>query len=122
MGSLISGILDALGIPADLAGDNTPYVPSTPVQIGTPGPRHGFSEAGSWQVLIVMLALVLFVGAAVLMFAVRERARVLERRRVRRMSEGAATEIPTATLMLTASAAPRATAATPGRRPGERVT
>ena len=76
MGSLIAGML------AD-----TPYVPSTPVQIGTSGTHHSVPEAGSWQVLIAMLAAVILVGAAVLMFAVRQRTLLLERRRVRRMAE-----------------------------------
>ncbi|MEZ0115919.1 hypothetical protein ABH920_009961 [Catenulispora sp. EB89] len=90
MGSLIAGVLDGLG-PArgllGLAGDNTPYVPSAPVEIGTPGPHHGVAEAGSWQGLIIMFGLVIVLGAAVLMYAVRQRARLLERRRVRRMAD-----------------------------------
>lgn len=86
MGSLIAGALDGLGHVVGLAGDATPYVPSAPVQIGTSGPRRGVAEAGSWQGLIVMFGLVLAIGAAVLMYAVRQRTRVLERRRVRRMA------------------------------------
>ncbi|MEY9930079.1 hypothetical protein ABH926_004721 [Catenulispora sp. GP43] len=90
MGSLIAGMLDGLGIPSGLAGDTTPYVPSAPVQIGTSGPRHGAAEAGSWQGLLAMFALVLVLGAAVLLYVVRQRTRVLARRRVRRMGEAAA--------------------------------
>jgi hypothetical protein len=90
MGSLFAGVLHGLGLPAGLAADSTPYVPSAPVQIGTSGPRHGVPEVGSWQALIAMFAVVIVVGAAVLMFAVRQRTRVLERRRVRRMAEAVA--------------------------------
>lgn len=79
MGSLIA-----------LATDDTPHVPSAPVQIGTPGPRHGVSEVGSWQWLIVMLAAAIVLGTVVLMFAVRQRTRALKRRRVHRMAEAAA--------------------------------
>ena len=142
MGSLIAGVLDGLG-PArgllGLAGDNTPYVPSAPVEIGTPGPHHGVAEAGSWQDLIVMFGLVIVIGAAVLMYAVRQRARLLERRRVRRMADARMAEGSTSDLaqiaaaaklthathpphivhtphpVRTAPAPPRTTPATPGR-------
>lgn len=90
MSSLAAGALEALGVPSGLVGDATPNPPSTPVQIGTSGPRHQFSEAGSWQVLLIMFALVLVLGAGVLMFAARQRASLLARRRVRRMGEVAA--------------------------------
>jgi|GEM_PF-2897667 len=91
MGSLIAGVLDGLGLPAGLAGDGTPYTPSTPVQIGTPGrTHHAVTEVGSWQTLITMFAVVVVLGAAVLMYVVRQRTRVLRRRRVRRMAEAAA--------------------------------
>jgi hypothetical protein len=33
MGSLIAGVLDGLGLPAGLAGDTAPYVPSAPVEV-----------------------------------------------------------------------------------------
>ena len=90
MSSLTAGALEALGMPSGLVGDATPNPPSTPVQIGTSGPRHQFSEAGSWQVLLIMFALVLVLGAGVLMFAVRQRASLVARRRVRRTGEVAA--------------------------------
>ena len=142
MGSLIAGVLDELG-PArgllGLAGDSTPYVPSAPVEIGTPGPHHGVAEGGSWQGLIIMFGLVIVIGAAVLMYAVRQRARLLERRRVRRMADARMAEGSVAALVQigpavkltrathaphvvhaphpvrTASAPPRTTPATPGR-------
>lgn len=82
--------LIAIAGTASTDSTSTPYVPSAPVQIGTPGPHHWVHETGSWQVLVVMFALVLALGAAVLMFAVRERTRVLRRRAVRRMGEAAA--------------------------------
>ncbi|WP_194916196.1 hypothetical protein [Catenulispora rubra] len=140
MGSLIAGVLDGLGPVrglVGLAGDNTPYVPSAPVEIGTPGPHHGVAEAGSWQGLIIMFGLVIVIGAAVLMYAVRQRTRLLERRRVRRMAEGPASALariaqiaPAAKLtrathaphvvhaphpVRTVAAPPRTTPATPGR-------
>lgn len=87
MGSLIAGMLDALGPPSGLAGDTAPYVPSAPVEIGTPGMRHGPAEIGSWQGLMVMFAVVLALGAVVLMYVVRQRTRLLARRRVRRMAQ-----------------------------------
>jgi hypothetical protein len=135
MGLLFAGALIGLsglsGL-SGLIGDATPKVPSTPVEIGTSGPRHNVSEAGSWQVLITMFALVLVLGAAVLMYAVRQRARVLERRRVRRMGEAVAlvaamgeaggraesAVIPVTISGLnpaTPSAPPRTTPATPSR-------
>ena len=91
MGSLIVGALDGLGLPVGLAGDGTPYVPSAPVQIGTSKARHAPPEVGSWQLLITMFAAVVVLGAVVLLFAVRQRTRVLRRRRVRRMAEAVAT-------------------------------
>ena len=129
MGSLIAGVLDGLGRPAGLAGDGTPYVPSAPVQIGTSGrPHHRVSEVGSWQALIAMFAVVILLGAVVLMFAVRQRTRVLARRRVRRMAEAAAalaeyeslSELGGGTLTVPALAAPprttpRTAPATPNR-------
>jgi hypothetical protein len=112
MGSLITGALDGLGLPAGLAGDSTPYVPSAPVQIGTSGrPHHSVSEVGSWQMLIAMFAVVIILGAVVLMFAVRQRTRVLKRRRVRRMAEAPAPPAPAAPPRTT----PRTTPATPSR-------
>ena len=90
MGSLMAGVPAALHAVVGLAGDTAPYVPSAPVQIGTSGPRHGVAEAGSWQALLVMFGLMLVLGTAVLMYAVRQRTRVLERRRVRRMGEAVA--------------------------------
>lgn len=91
MGSLIAGVLDGLGLPAGLAGDGTPYTPSAPVQIGTSGRTHrAVAEAGSWQTLITMFAAVTVLGAVVLMYVVRQRTRVLRRRRLRRMAEAAA--------------------------------
>ncbi|MEY9906586.1 hypothetical protein ABIA35_002806 [Catenulispora sp. MAP12-49] len=123
MGSLIAGMLDGLGIPSGLAGDTTPYVPSAPVQIGTSTPRHGAAEAGAWQVLLVLFALVLVLGAAVLMYVVRQRTRVLDRRRVRRMGEAAALMAEMEAMegeaavaaTLTPTTPPRTTPATPGR-------
>jgi hypothetical protein len=129
MGSLIAGALDSLGLPAGLAGDGTPYVPSAPVQIGTSGrAHHNVSEVGSWQTLIAMFAVVILLGAVVLMFAVRQRTRVLKRRRVRRMAEAVAalaeyeslSELGNGTLAAPALAAPprttsRTTPATPSR-------
>ena len=129
MGSLIAGALDSLGRPAGLAGDNTPYAPSAPVQIGTSGrPHHGVSEVGSWQTLIAMFTVAILLGAVVLMFAVRQRTRVLTRRRVRRMAEAVATpaeyeslgELGGGTLTGPALASPsrttsRTTPATPSR-------
>ena len=101
-----------------LPTDDTPYVPSAPVQIGTSGPRHGVPEVGSWQALIMMLAAAIVLGTVVLMFAVRQRMRVLERRRVRRMAEAAAamgqyeslTELGGVTLAPSGATHPRATA------------
>jgi len=113
MGSLIAGVLDGLG-PArgllGLAGDSTPYVPSAPVEIGTSGPHHGVAEGGSWQALIIMFGLVIVIGAAVLMHAVRQRARLLERRRVRRMVEAqmAETQMAEAATAALAQIAPAA--------------
>lgn len=105
MGSLIAGVFD-----------DTPYVPSAPVEIGTSGPHHGVAEAGSWQVLIIMFGLVVLVGAAVLMYVVRQRTRLLERRRVRRMAEAqaawAAQEAARAALADTAAQGPRVTKTT----------
>jgi hypothetical protein len=89
MGSLIAGMLTVLGTPAGLAGD-APDVPSTPVEIGTSGTRRAASEVGSWQVLLLMFVAVLVLGAVVLMYAARQRARLVERRRVRRMGDVAA--------------------------------
>ena len=81
MGSLIARTL--LG----LAGDNTPFAPSTPVEVGTSGTHHSVADTNSWQILIIMLFLVVVIGAAVLMYTVRQRSRLLERRRARRMAE-----------------------------------
>jgi hypothetical protein len=133
MGSLIAGALDGLG-PArgllGLAGDSTPYVPSAPVEIGTSGPHHGVAEAGSWQALIVMFGVVIVIGAAVLLYAVRQRAGLLDRRRVRRMADARiaraqAAQAPhaphaphivhTPHPIRTAPTPPRTTPATPGR-------
>src|SRR5689334_10566634 len=133
MGSLIAGMLEGLGMPAGLVGDTTPYVPSTPVEIGTSGVHHNMGEARSWQVLLVMFAVVLGLGTAVLLYAVRQRTRVLERRRVRRMGETAAlmaamdgagdavapiaipADVPIGTLTLIPPTPPGATPGTPGR-------
>lgn len=90
MGSLIVGTFDGVTRLAGFATDNTPHVPSAPVQIGTSGPRHGVAEAGAWQALIVMFGLVIILGTAVLMYAVRQRTGLLERRRVRRMAAAVA--------------------------------
>lgn len=108
MGSLVAG---------------TPYVPSAPVQIGTPGKHNLISEAGSWQALLLMFVAVLVLGAAVLMFAVQQRTRVLKRRRIRRATGSSVRTIPLA--IFTTPVAPRITSATSAgaraRRP-ERVT
>lgn len=96
MGSLLTGVPMGLRLPAGLAGDAAPYVPSAPVQIGTSGQHRGVGEAGSWQALLMMFAVVLILGTAVLMFAVRQRTRLLRRRRVRRMGEAAALMAATA--------------------------
>src|SRR5947209_16966885 len=91
MGSLIAGVVDAVGLPPGLAGDGTPSVPSAPVKLGgTSGLRPRVSEAGSLQVLIMMFAVLIVLGTAVLMFAAWQRTRVLARRRVRRMAEAVA--------------------------------
>lgn len=89
MGSLIAGVPTVLGAHAGLVGD-APNVPSAPVEIGTSGTRQAVSEVGSWQVLLLMFVGVLVLGAVVLMYAVRQRARLVERRRVRRMGDVAA--------------------------------
>lgn len=129
MVSLIAGALTALGLPAGPAW-NAPDVPSAPVEIGTSGTRQHVSEAGSWQVLLVMFVLALVLGAVVLMYAVRQRARLVARRRVRRMGDvaawvaaledaggpAAATVTPTATRSEPGTP-PRPTPATPDRPP-----
>jgi hypothetical protein len=125
MASLLAGIPAGLGLPPGLAGDSVPGVPSAPVQIGTPKAHHRVAEAGSWQILLLMLVAVLVLGAAVLLVAVRQRTRVLKRRRVRRTSEAA---VPFTALTPTVSPSSRTAPATgdDGRRaepPGpERVT
>jgi hypothetical protein len=68
---------------------------------------------------MVMFAVVLVLGTVVLMYVVRQRARLLERRRVRRMAQAAAqaaafgVEVEFDTL--TPPPPPRTTPATPGR-------
>jgi len=90
MGSLVVAVVgpDGLGL-GRLPGDGTPYTPSSPVQIGTPGAHHGSAEVGSWQGLVLMLVLVLLVGGVILAYVAGQRARLLRRRRVRRMAEAA---------------------------------
>ena len=133
MGSLIAGMLDGLGLPATLVGDTTPYVPSTPVQIGTSRPHHSISEVGSWQALLIMFCAVLLLGWAVLMVAVLQRTRLLARRRVRRMGEAVALMAAKGdgnrdTSALTPPTSPRAASATAhrvrrdGPRRADRVT
>lgn len=84
MGSLIVRAVSAVGM---LGADGAPSTPSTPVQIGTPGARHGRPEMGSWQMLILMFISAIVLGTLVLMYVVRQRGKVLARRRVRRMAE-----------------------------------
>ncbi|NUP47146.1 MAG: hypothetical protein HOW97_07500 [Catenulispora sp.] len=73
---------------AGFGDDDAPHAPSSPVQIGTGGVvHHARSEIGSWQTLILMFVGVVVVGAAVLMYVVRQRRKLLERRRLRRMAE-----------------------------------
>src|SRR2546423_658234 len=86
MGSLAARAIAAGGLRAD----DAPNVPSVPVQIGTPGVvYHGHNEIGSRQSLILMFIAAIVVGAIVLLHVVRQRGKVLERRRQSRMAEAA---------------------------------
>jgi hypothetical protein len=89
-------------------GNDTPSGPSGPVEIGTGGTHHGHAEAGSWQTLILMFIAVILIGAAVLMYVVRQRRKLLERRRLRRIAEAArrADREPHADPSASASASP----------------
>jgi hypothetical protein len=91
MGSLLAGIAGAVDGLSRVATDNTPYVPSAPVQIGTSGAHHSSSsQITLWRDLIMMMAAVIVIGTVVLLYVVRQRTRLLERRRLRRMAEAAA--------------------------------
>ncbi|GAA1968721.1 hypothetical protein [Catenulispora subtropica] len=86
MDSLIARAVEMV---ATVGNDGGPNAPSVPVDIGTPGARHGHAEIGSWRMLIVMIISTIVIGTAVLMYVVRQRHRLLERRRLRRMAEAA---------------------------------
>jgi hypothetical protein len=90
MGSLIAGFTGVVDGLSRMAGDGSPNAPSTPVEIGTSGTHHSRSQIGSWQDLFLMLAVVIAIGTVVLLFVVRQRVGLLERRRLRRMAEAAA--------------------------------
>ena len=105
---------------ADAVRDDTP---SGPVEIGT-GVRHRHhAEIGSWQTLILMFVAAIGIGTAVLMYVVRQRRKLLERRRLRRLAEAAhyaepqrpAAARPDATATATAAAGSRAEPAGPER-------
>ncbi|GAA2057771.1 hypothetical protein GCM10009839_79150 [Catenulispora yoronensis] len=83
MGSLAVRVMGAF------VDDDDPGVPSGPVDIGTAGVHHARNEIGSWQTLILMFISVIVVGAVVLLYVVRQRGRLVERRRLRRMAEAA---------------------------------
>lgn len=75
-------------VPVPGRGDgDAPSVPSGPVEIGTKGAHPDHPEIGSWQALILMLTGMIVIGALVLLFVVRQRSKVLRRRRLRRMAE-----------------------------------
>jgi len=72
---------------AGFGHDDVPAVPSIPVQIGTHGTRHGHPQAASWQMLILMFVALIVLGTAVLLYVVRQRRKIVARRRMRRMAE-----------------------------------
>jgi hypothetical protein len=67
-----------------LFGDGSVGSPSGPVQIGTDTVgHHADGQGAAWQTLVLMLGLVLIMGAAVMMYVVIRRTRLLARRRAR---------------------------------------
>lgn len=86
MDALIVRMVAAM-VAAAIRGGDPPGTPSGPVEIGTGGTHRSHAEIGSWQMLILMFVSAVVIGTAVLVYVVRQRRRVLERRRLRRMAE-----------------------------------
>jgi hypothetical protein len=90
MGSLIvRAVAAAMAAVAGFGEAGAPDVPSSPVQVGTGATPHRHTETASWRTLILMFISAIVVGTAVLMYVVRQRRRLLERRRLRRMADAA---------------------------------